>query len=104
MSKKIENEEVFSIPLNVSEILELCQKFSNLGFNIQHQLQDIAEYGVEESIKRGLVKKESLPFIQDFLSTLSKNSYLGDAAMEAETFLFMLKELEPPKRNLLSLN
>jgi hypothetical protein len=88
-------EEEFSIPLNVSEILDICQKFSSLGYSIQNQIIAVTELGVEEAVETGLVKKESLPFIEEFLTSLTKNAYFGDAATEAQEYLFMLKAAMP---------
>src|SRR5208337_3036299 len=82
----------FSIPLHINDILSLCQDFAML--NIQYQIEDILECGVEESIKNSLVKQESLPHISYFLQKICKNPYFGDATMQAEDCLALISAYE----------
>lgn len=76
-------EEEFSIPLDISDIINICREYNKLGWQIQNQVENILELGVEEAIKSGTVKKESLPHIKQFLIAISKNAYFGDAVSQA---------------------
>ena len=82
----------FSIPLHINDILGLCQEFAML--NIQYQIEDIIEYGVEESVKNNLVKQESLPHVKYFLEKICNNQYFGDAAEQAEDCLVLICAFE----------
>ncbi|MEO7172792.1 hypothetical protein [Flavobacterium sp.] len=77
-------EEEYSIPLDISDIINICREYNKLGWQIQSQVDLILELGVEESLKTGLVKRESLPFIKNFLKAITQNSYFGDATSQAE--------------------
>ena len=87
----ISNEpDEFSIPLHINDIISICQDFALLGSKIQYQIEDILEYGVEDSIKNSLVKQESLPHIKYFLQKICKNPYFGDATIQAEDCLTLI--------------
>jgi len=90
-AKSNETDE-FSIPLHINDILSICQDFAML--KIQYQIEDILEYGVEESIKNSLVKQESLPHIKYFLQKICKNPYFGDATAQAEDCLTLIYAYE----------
>lgn len=97
------DNELYSIPLDITDIITICESYNKLGNNIQYQLQSILDLGINESIKSGFVKRESLPFIKLFLETLQRNPYFGDSADQAKEFLFLIKEFEhnnPLKFNL----
>jgi hypothetical protein len=85
MSKKISqtlNEE-FSNPLDISDIIGICKKFSNLEYKIQSQIETILEVGVEDAIKIGMISKASLSEIKEFLISVSNVGLFGDAAEQA---------------------
>ena len=84
--------EEFSIPLHINDILSICQDFAML--KIQYQIEDILEYGVEDSIKNSLVKQDSLPHIKCFLQKICKNPYFGDATTQAEDCLALISSYE----------
>ena len=87
-------EEFFSIPLDISDIINICREYNKLGWQIQTQIENILEVGVEESIRAGNVKKESLPHIKAFLKCINQNPYFGDAGTQALDCLNLLKEYE----------
>ena len=84
------NDEEYSIPLDISDIINICKDFSNLGYNIQNQIDAILEVGIEEAIKSGSVKQESLPKIRYFLQKIIDNPYFGDAAYQAKECLHLI--------------
>ena len=84
------NEEEYSIPLNISDIIEICKEYNKLGYNIQSQMDSILNIGIEQSIISGILKKESLPHIKYFLTTIYDNSYFGDASFQAKECLFLI--------------
>lgn len=87
-------EEEFSIPLDISDIISICREFNKLGWQIQNQVETILEIGVEESINSGVVKQQSLPHIKNFLYAISKNAYFGDAVAQAEECISLITEYE----------
>lgn len=89
-----ETDDEYSIPLDISDIITICREFNKLGWQIQNQVERILEVGVEESIKGGYVKRESLPHIKSFLHCISQNAYFGDAVSQAKECIELIKEYE----------
>lgn len=87
-------DELFSIPLDISDIINICREYNKLGWQIQTQVENILELGVDESIRTGHVKKESLPHIKAFLKCISQNPYFGDAGTQALDCLSLLRDYE----------
>lgn len=87
-------EEEYSIPLDISDIITICREFNKLGWQIQQQVENILEVGVEEAIKSGNVKKESLPHIKSFLRCISQNAYFGDAVSQAQDCIKLIQQYE----------
>lgn len=87
-------DDEYSIPLNISDIINICREFNKLGWQIQNQVENILELGIDESIKSGNVKRESLPHIKFFLEQIIKNSYFGDAVLQAEECIFMIRKFQ----------
>lgn len=99
-------EEEYSIPLDISDIIHICQEYNKLGWQVQTQMEHILEVGINEAIKNNIVKKESLPFIKNFLESISKNPYFGDAVSQASICLDIINkyEMENQKLNLSCIN
>ena len=89
-----DNDDEFSIPLDISDIINICREYTKLGWQIQNQVENILENGVEESIKSGFVKKESLVHIKSFLQAIGKNAYFGDAVSQAHDCIKLIHEYE----------
>ena len=87
-------EEEFSIPLDISDIINICREYNKLGWQIQQQVENILEVGVEESIRSGNVKRESLPHIKSFLRAICGNAYFGDAVSQAHDCIKLIQEYE----------
>lgn len=87
-------EEEYSIPLDISDIINICREFNKLGWQIQNQVENILEVGVEEAINNGIVKQQSLPHIKSFLRAISKNAYFGDAVSQAEDCIKLIDAYE----------
>ena len=87
-------DEEYSIPLDISDIINICREFNKLGWQIQNQVENILEVGVEESIKSGIVKQQSLPHIKSFLRAISRNAYFGDAVSQAHDCIKLIAEYE----------
>lgn len=90
----VDKEEEYSIPLDISDIISICRDYNNLGGRIQNQIDNILEFGVEESIQNKAVTKESLPYILNFLQQITKNPYFGDAVSQANECIFLIKEYQ----------
>ena len=90
----LQKDDEFSIPLDISDILNICRAYNQLGWSIQTQVENILEIGVEEAIKVGSVKKESFPHIKAFLRCITDNPYFGDAGSQALDCLGLIKEYE----------
>jgi hypothetical protein len=57
-------------------------------------MENILEYGIEESINKGFVKKESLAHMKSFLKAICKNPYFGDAVSQANDCIGMIESFE----------
>lgn len=88
------SEEEFSIPLDISDILNICREYNKLGWQVQNQIEHILELGIEECIKNGYVKKESLLQIKQFLLAIGKNAYFGDAVSQAQDCIELISKYE----------
>jgi hypothetical protein len=89
-----EKDDEFSIPLDITDIISICKDFNSLGWQIQTQVENILEVGVEEAIKSGNVKKESLPRIKFFLRKICGNAYFGDAVSQAQDCIRLIQDYE----------
>jgi len=87
------SEEEYSIPLDMSDLISVCQEFSNLGLQIQSQIEHILELGIEESIKSGLIKKEHLPQLKKFLKIINQNPYFGDACSQSGDLILKIDKI-----------
>jgi len=76
-------EEEFEIPLDIEDIMLICREYSKLGWNLQNQIEAILDIGVEEALKSGQAKRESLPHIKEFLQQIISGVCVGNAATQA---------------------
>ena len=83
-AETVDSNDEFSIPLDISDIINICREYNKLGWQVQNQVEQILEFGVEESINNGFVKKESLPHIKEFLIRIHSNPYFGEAGSQAD--------------------
>lgn len=91
--KPVESEE-YDIPLDISDILNICKEYNKLGWNLQNQVESIVEWGVSDSINNGIVKRESLPHIKNFLCKIIENPYFGDAISQAQDCINLIKQYQ----------
>lgn len=89
-----DQDEEYSIPLDITDIINICREYNKLGWQIQTQVENILEIGVEESIKCGSVRRESLPHIKSFLTAITNNAYFGDAASQANDCIKLILDYE----------
>lgn len=87
-------EDNYGAPIDISDIINICKEFSQLGINMQNQIDNILDLGVEKAIRQNIVQVQSLPHIKQFLSHICSNVYLGDASEQANEVLFMIKAYE----------
>ena len=88
------DDEEFGIPLSISDIINICRDFNQLGWQVQNRIEYILENGIEDSINEGYIKIESLPHIKYFLQQISRSPF-GDGSLEAEeclALIFMYEE------------
>ncbi len=88
------NDEEFEIPIDLSDILTVCKQYNKLGWKIQNQVECLLEIGVDEAVRQGIVKVESLPHIKDFLNSICDNAYFGDAAFQANECIALIDHFE----------
>jgi len=94
LNKIKEKEDINGAPIDISDIISICKEFSSLGINMQNQIDNILDLGIDRAIKNGLVKTQSLPHIKQFLQQIVKNVYLGDASEQANEVLLAIKGFE----------
>lgn len=87
-------DDEYSIPIDISDIITICREYNKLGWQIQQQVENILEVGIEESIRTGYVKKEALPLIKNFLRQVSNNPYFGDAVSQAHDVIMLIQRYE----------
>lgn len=89
-----DQDEEYNIPIDISDIIAICQEYNKLGWQIQQQVENILEIGVEEAIKSGIVKRQALPLIKNFLRQVSSNPYFGDACSQALDCVKLIQHYE----------
>jgi len=87
-------EEEYSIPIDISDIINICREFTKLTWQMQNQIDSILEMGVEESIKSGAVPRTSLPHIKSFLMRICDNAYFGDAVSQSSDCIKLIQQYE----------
>jgi hypothetical protein len=83
-TKANEQDDEYNIPLDISDIINICKEYTQLTWQMQSQIETILEIGVEEAIKTGSVQRISLPHIKHFLKSIVNNVYFGDASAQAQ--------------------
>lgn len=89
-----EADKGYDNPLDISDIINICKEFNKLGSQIQNHIENILELGVEESIKIGHVKPQSLPHIKHFLLKICENAYFGEAIDQAQECVFLIENYQ----------
>jgi hypothetical protein len=85
-----ENNDEYNIPLDITDIISICREFNKLGWQIQSQVENILEIGVEESIKTGKVKQSSLHHIKSFFKAVHNNPYFGDSSLQSQDIIYQI--------------
>lgn len=96
MSKIIDKhiaDDEFSIPLDISDLLNICKEFNELNAATKLQLENIIDNGIESSLQQGFITYDGLPKIIKFFSKIKENAYFGDAATQADELLNVMKSL-----------
>lgn len=88
----IDEQDEYSVPLDISDIINICREYTKLTWQMQNQIESILDIGVEDAIKSGLVQRISLPHIKDFLLRICDNAYFGDATIQAKECIFLIDE------------
>lgn len=99
-----DQDDNIDIPIDISDIINICKEYSKLGWQIQKQVEEITEMGIEEAIATGKVKISSLPYIKDFLCSVSDNMYFGDAADQAKECIALIEYFEANNPDLFSVS
>jgi hypothetical protein len=99
-SASLEEKETLDIPIDIGDIIGVCKEYSALGWQIQTQIEAIKEFGLEDGVKRGSVKAQSLPLIRDFFKKIVENAWFGDAAEQAYELIMLIDDLELRKPEL----
>lgn len=84
------NVHQLDIPIDITDIIGVCNEFNKLGGELQRQIQYLFDLGVEEAVKSGKVKVNALPFIKSFLMRIGDNFYFGDASEQACDLVFLI--------------
>lgn len=93
-----EKDDEYSIPIDISDIINICREYTKLNWQIQGQIEDILELGVEKAINEGSVQKDSLPHIKNFLHRICDNAYFGDAVSQANDCIELIRQYEEKYR------
>jgi hypothetical protein len=79
-----ENDE-FDIPLNITDFIEVCKNYSNLG-NYQTYIDQLAEDNEAKSVPINVI-----PGLIRFFDSISNNPYFGDARFASNKISKKLK-------------
>jgi hypothetical protein len=102
INETVSTEETpyLDLPLDISDILTVCKEYHRLGWNMQHQIEAIIEYGVEQAIDERMVDVAALPHIKHFLKGIASNFYFGDAQLQASEVVKLIKHFERTRPNI----
>ena len=89
------------IPFNLSDITEICKKFSTLSFKAKTTIEILFEEGIE-SIKTDQITQFELYEIKEFLQLIKNNPLFGDASNQADLILNELQYFITPKKQIYS--
>jgi hypothetical protein len=93
------NQDAFSLPLHISDLLSLCKSYHQLGYSIQSQVEMIVEIGIEEAINSGAVDPVALPHIKHFLRSIAEQQLWGEAAdiaLDCVCLIELYEDKHPP--------
>jgi hypothetical protein len=88
------DDENYTIPLDLGDIMSICREYADLGGKIQTQIESILENGISDSIKSGSLQRASLPHIKNFLKQIIKNPYFGEATSQANDCIYLIDKYE----------
>jgi len=93
-NKNNQDDYYDNIPICITDIITICREYTKLNWQIQNQMEDILEVGVDEAIENGSVSKASLPYIKNFLKRICDNAYFGDAVDQANDCIELIRQYE----------
>lgn len=91
--KEDQADEYTDIPIDISDIINVCREYNKLGWKIQSQIECLLDNGVDDSIKNGIITKESLPQIKHFLKSISRNAYFGDSCAQSDDLILKIDKI-----------
>jgi hypothetical protein len=86
-----DKDEEYNNPLDISELLELCETYVKVGPSIRQQIKKMCENDANIISSDSL---RALPFVKDFLKKIANNVYFGDAGLQAIDLLSKIKFIE----------
>jgi hypothetical protein len=98
-----DDDNEFSIPLCLDDIISICKEFSQLGNQIQSKIENILDMGVEDAINSGKVEQKYLPYIKFFLNKVIENPWFGEARDQARDCLGLIYLYETKHKNAASI-
>jgi len=98
--EETDKEETFSNPIDLQDIINVCQNYSQLGQSIQWQVSCLMDIGVEEAVRSNQVSIAALPHIRSFLQQIEKTVYFGDACELASELIFKIDLFEDENQSL----
>lgn len=83
-----------NVAIDITDILTICKQYNILGWNLQGQLEYLIENGVEETVNNGKVSVEMLPYIRDFLKSITERLTNADVVDQAYAIIMMIDYYE----------
>jgi hypothetical protein len=85
-------QETLDIPIGLSDLISLCQAYTEMTWQIRQQANDLIELGIDDALKTQAVSASSLPHIKSFLQQVQRNPYFGDAVAQAQEAIWLIEE------------
>jgi hypothetical protein len=85
-------QDTLDIPIDLSDLIALCEAYSQMTRGMQQQANDLIELGIEDALKTKAVSTSSLPHIKAFLQQVQRNPLFGDAVAQAQEAIWLIEE------------
>jgi hypothetical protein len=84
--------ETLDNPISMFDIISICREYNKLGYQMQSQVDQLLELGIQDAIKTRVVSAAALPHIKSFLQQVIRNPYFGEAVDQATDCVRLIED------------